>query len=160
MRLVGLVNSSSEMVMWQDHIRRGCCTASLFDTELCRGFVFRFPKPKTMSKWLDVPYPRENIIFECIDGKTEELGEFEIIVFLGGSTKGGGHVTYAALIEIEGRRGVSRIGILDEGIANEVDDGRQKVWGYCFSKALDYRYAIIDGTASIDDVLFIDTSII
>ena len=30
----------------------------------------------------------------------------------------------------------------------------------CFFKAIDYKNAIVDGTTSIDDVLFIDTSII
>ena len=37
-------------------------------------------------------------------------------MFMGGSTEDGGPETYAVLIEVEDKRGISRIGILDEGI--------------------------------------------
>ncbi len=104
------------MSIWQDCVKRGCCGARIFPAGHRRGFAFRFPKPKIMAKWLNVPYPRD--IIECgfIGGKTDELGEFEVIMFMGGSTEDGGPETYAVLIEVEDKRGISRIGILDEGI--------------------------------------------
>lgn len=161
LRFADFIGTGSVMTVWQDRVKRGCCAACLFTVGLCRGFAFRFPKPKIMAKWLNVPYaPRRDITCWFAEDRTEELGEFGILVFIGSTTEIGETRAFAALIEIEGRKGTSRIGILDEGIANEVNSGRQNELLYCAFKAQDYRAAIVDGTMSTSDVLFIDTCII
>ncbi|MGN8820273.1 hypothetical protein ACTNC1_05210 [Atopobiaceae bacterium HCP3S3_A4] len=162
MRLTYLIDAVPKMTIWQDRILRGCCDAYIYNDERCRGFAFRFPKPKIMDSWLNFRKVRDNIDCGFATGRTEELGEFEIIVFLGGSssTKNGGPSTYAVLIEIGGEIDGSKIGILDEGIADEVNDRHRNWMFFCYDKAQECSDAIVNGTASIDDVLFIDTSII
>lgn len=161
MRLTYLIDTVPRMTIWQDRILRGCCDACIYSDERCRGLAFRFPKPKIMDRWLNFRKVRDNVDCGFATGRTEELGEFEIIAFLGGSsTKKGGPSTYAVLIETGGEIDGSRIGILDEGIADEVNDRRRNWMFFCYDKAQEYSDAIVDGTASIDNVFFIDSCII